>query len=110
MKDSRRLGGKATGAHFLMMENWRTARLIPLPSDERPLIQDDFRLIDEVHRVVQTLAQRPSPVTGIALGFHFLIVCALVWRMPPAIPQSMEEPELRSEQSQRFPRVPFNAE
>ena len=45
MKDSRRLGGKATGAHFLMMENWRTARLIPLPSGERPLIQDDFRLI-----------------------------------------------------------------
>ena len=104
------MAGKATGARFLMIETWRTARLIPLPSDERPLIQDDFRSIDEVHRVVQTLAQRPSPVTRIALGFHFLIVCALVWRMPPAIPQSMEEPELRSEQSQRFPRVPFNAE
>jgi hypothetical protein len=88
-----------------MMEDWRTARLIPLPSDEHPLIQDDFRSIDEVHRVVQTLAQRPSP-----LGFHLLIVCALVWRMPPAIAQSMEKPELRSEQSQRFPKVQFNAE
>jgi hypothetical protein len=92
-----------------MIETWRTARLIPLPSDERPLIQDDFRSIDEVHRVIQTLAQRPSPVTRIALGFHFLMVCTLGWRMRPAIPQSMEKPELRSEQSQRFPKVHFNA-